>query len=184
MRVAATEKIMRRTTAVLVAALVGCVSAGPCVGPATPRSASANRRSSSVSRRPHSELELLMNQHDSMVGTPKAHWAKCAEELEHHRIADATLLIAETAKKQHEHRKAAALGSRAQNLFARMQAVDALGPKGVGSGGAGSGEHTTQPTRVDAFAQVPAEADGREALRVGVSRPTNGRQLAFAVLRW
>jgi hypothetical protein len=125
--------------------------------------------------RVHTELFNMMEQHNNMVGTPNYHWAKFIAEHKNQRIHESAIRCAVTeATFSHDHTRVVALGSRAASLFARMEAIEALGPQGVGAlGGRSGGGHAALSKRAaeDIAAQLACGGDIDRL--VGISRPTS-----------
>ena len=125
--------------------------------------------------RVHTELFNMMEQHNNMVGTPNYHWAKLIAEHKNQRIHESAIQCAVTeATFSHDHTRVVALGSRAASLFARMEALEALGPQGVGvHGGSNGGGHAALSRRAAEDIAVQLACGGDIDRLVGISRPTS-----------
>jgi len=81
-------------------------------------------------------INMMNDDKSAMVQDARSRWAKLVDEADgNQEIVDATLESAKVAEQKQEPERAAALKNRASSLLARLQAVDALGPKGVGTAG-------------------------------------------------
>jgi len=81
-------------------------------------------------------INMMNDDKSAMVQDARSRWAKLVDEADgNQEIVDATLESAKVAEQKQEPERAAALENRASSLLARLQAVDALGPQGVGAAG-------------------------------------------------